>query len=92
MQQDVLGLDVAVHHVVPVRGVEGVGDFERDAHRHIDRELRLPVEAVAEVLSLHDGHDEIEKPVGVSGVVEREDVRMIEPRRQPDLAQKAIAA
>ena len=39
VQQDVLGLDVAVHDAVAVRVVERVGHLAGDAHRVVDREL-----------------------------------------------------
>ena len=48
VQQDVLGLDVAVDDAVPVRVVERVGDLARDAHGLVDRQLRLAVEPVAQ--------------------------------------------
>ena len=44
MQQDVLGLDVAVDHAVAVRVVERVGDFARDPHRFVDPELRFAIQ------------------------------------------------
>ena len=41
LQQDVLGLDVAVDDAERVRVAERVGDFARDAHRVVDRQLPL---------------------------------------------------
>ena len=38
MQENVLGLDVAVDDAVAVRVVERARDFGRDAHRVVDRE------------------------------------------------------
>ena len=35
-------------------------------------------EPVAQRLPLHDGHDEVEEAVGLAGVVERQDVRVVE--------------
>ena len=39
LEQDVLGLDVAMDDAVRVRVLERVGDLARDAHRVVDREL-----------------------------------------------------
>ena len=44
VEQDVLGLDVAVDDAVPVGVVEGIGDGRGDADRLVDAELGLAVE------------------------------------------------
>ena len=44
LQQDVLGLDVAVDHAVAVRVVERVGHVGGDPHRLVDAELGLAIE------------------------------------------------
>ena len=51
MQQDVLGFDVAMDHVVPVRVVQRVRHLGRDLHRFVDAELRLAVQLLAQRLS-----------------------------------------
>ena len=45
LQQNVLGLDVAMDHAVLVRVVERVGDLARDAQRVVDRKLPLARQA-----------------------------------------------
>jgi len=92
VQQDVLGLDVAMHDVVAVRVVERVGDFRRQSRRQIDRELAPLAKQVAQRLPLHHGHDEEDKPAGLAGVVEGENVWMREASRHPDLAHETVAA
>ncbi len=47
VQQNVLGLDVAVDVIVAVRVIESVGHLRRDLHRLVDRELRFAVQFVA---------------------------------------------
>ncbi len=78
MEQDVLGLDVAVDHAITVGIVERVGHFTGDPHRFVDAELGLAVEFVAERLALDVGHDVVEKAVGGAGVEQRQDVRVLE--------------
>ena len=51
LQQDVLGLDVAVDDAALVGEVEGGGDFLRQADGVLDRELLLAGEAAAERLA-----------------------------------------
>ena len=48
VQQDVLGLDVAVDHAVAVGVVERVGDLGGDADRVGDGELLLAVQPIAQ--------------------------------------------
>ena len=92
VQQDVLGLDVAVDHAVPVRVVERVGDLARDPHRVVDRELLLAVEPVAERLALDERHDVVEEAVGLARVEQREDVRMLQIGGELDLGEEPLGA
>jgi len=84
VQQNVLGLDVAVDDVVAVRVVERVRDLGGDAHSVVDGERVVNRQPVAQRMALHHGHDEIQESIAFAGVVEREDVRMVELRRHPD--------
>ena len=60
VQQDVLGLDVAMDDVVAVRVVERVGHLDGDAQRVVDRHGGAVREAVTQRLPLHHRHDEVE--------------------------------
>ena len=91
-QEDVLGLDVPVDHPLAVGVVERPGDGTGEFHRLVDAELLLAVQLGPERLALDVGHDVEQHAAGVPGVVEREDVRMAEPRGDLDLAEKALAA
>ena len=92
VQQDVLGLDVAVDHAVPVRIVERVGDFARDPHRFVDAELRLAIQLLAERLALDVGHDVVEEAVRRARIEQRQDVRMLQRRRRLDLDDEPLGA
>jgi hypothetical protein len=53
------------------------------------RELLLPVEPIPEGFSLHVRHDVIKEVASFTGVMERQDVGMVEPGGDFDLVQKA---
>ena len=56
VQQDVLGLDVAVDDAVPVGVVERGGDLGGDPDGVGDRELLLATQPVAQRLPVHERH------------------------------------
>ena len=91
MQEDVLGLDVAVDHVLAVRIVERTRHLARDANRLGDRQLAFALESRAECLPRHERHHIVQQAVGVAAVEERQDVRMLQPRGRTDLAQEPLA-
>ena len=62
-----------------MRVLESVGHLDRDPHRLVYGELPLPVQPLAERFAFHVGHHEVEQPVRLARVVERQDVRMLEP-------------
>ncbi len=92
VQQDVLGLDVAMHHTLCVRVVEGAGDLSCNRERVVKRELALPRQPRAETLAAHVRHYIEERAVGASRVNECQNVRVVEPRGDPDLREKSVGA
>ena len=91
-EQQVLGLDVAVDHAVPVRVLERPGGLGGDPKRRVHRQLPLPPEPVAERLALDERHGEPELAGGLARVVDREDVRVLQPGGELDLALEALGA
>ena len=91
VQQDVLGLDVAVDDVVTVRVVERVGDLARDAGRLLDRQLRRRARAGRAATARPRSASRNRRSRPPPRVEQRQDVRMAEPRRDLDLAQEALA-
>jgi hypothetical protein len=92
VQQDVLGLDVAVDHAVAVGVVERAGHFGRDTDGIGHRELAFPLESLAERFSLDKRHDVEEESVGLTRIEQRQQMRMLEVGRGLDLDQEPFRA
>src|SRR6185437_2552375 len=92
VQEDVFGLDVAMHDTPFVRVLQCVSDFARDAYRINHRELMLARESSAQCFSLHVRHHVEKKSVGGARVEQRKNVRMLQIGGKLDLLQKAFGA
>ena len=91
-EEHVLRLDVAMDDAVAVGVVQGGRGLARDPERVAHRELLLAGEAGAEGLALDVGHGEPEPAGRVARVEHGEDVRVLEPGREADLAKEALGA
>ena len=89
-EQDVLGLDIAVHDVLVVRVGQRIGDVPRDRHRVGDRQAPLANQPVAQALTRDVRHRVKQEAAGDPGVEQRQDVRVGEAGGDLDLAQKAF--
>ena len=89
VQEDILGLDVAMDNVVAMRVVERAPNLTRDAHRVVDRQLRLPGQPFPERLALDEGHDVVQQSVGVARIDEAKDMRVLEVGRDSDFGEEA---
>ena len=89
--EDVLRLDVAVHHPLAVRDGECIGDVTGERDRLLDRQGPAG-EELAERRAAHERHRVPEEPVALAGAQQRDDVRVLEPRGELDLATEAVDA
>ena len=92
IHQNIFGLDVAVHHAVPVRVVQRIGHFPGNADRLFHAQLRLAIQLVAERLALDVGHDVKQKPVRRTRVKERQNMRVLQRRGGFNLLQESLSA
>ena len=92
LEEDVLGLDVAVEHALRVGVGKRVRHLPGDAHGFLNGQLLLAIQPVAERLSLHHGHDVVKEPGDLTRIVERQDVRVTQVRCRPDLSQEPLGA
>ena len=81
-----------MHDVMAVRVGEGVRHFVRDLERIVHRQLRLALQPVAQRFALDERHDVIQRAGGIARIVDRQDVRVLQPRGKLDLAQETLAA
>jgi hypothetical protein len=89
--QDVAGLDVAVHQTRGVHGVEGVGHRLQQGAQRLDVEPTVALEHRAEVLAVDEAHRQVEHAVRVARVVDRDDVRVLQAGRDGGLPLEAVA-
>ena len=72
-----------------VRGVERVGDLRTDRERPFAFEWRLCQQQRLEVASVDEPHRQVQPAVGLAGVVDRDDVRVLERGGQLGLSEEA---
>ena len=89
-EQDVLGLDVAMHDAVLVCIAQRVGYLTREPHRFVDRKPSLAPDPAVKRLTLDVRHGEEDPSVRLAAVVQRQDVRVDQAARDADLAQEAL--
>jgi hypothetical protein len=81
-----------VHDPVPVGVVQRLGRLASDAHRVLDRKLDLPPEAIAEAFALDIGHGVPEESSTLPRVEDRQNMGMVESRRETDFSEEAFGA
>ena len=89
-EEDVFGLDVAVHHAALVRVGQRAGHLAPDAHGFLHREPVVRAQPLPHRVALDVRHHIVELVVRLSRIVDGEDVRVLEARGELDLAKEAL--
>ena len=91
-QKQVFGLDVAVDHAFPVGVTQGLDRLAGDPQRLFDRQHALAAKALPQALAPDVGHGEPEAAGALAGVIDREDVRVVETGGEADLTLEPLGA
>ena len=91
-EEDVLGLDIAVHHAPLVRVDKGRRHVAGDLQGLGEGERALPIHAVTQRLPFHARHDVVEDVVGTARVVQRDDADMVQLSADLDFTEEASRA
>ena len=91
-EEDVLGLDVAVHHALGVGIAQGIRDLAPDLHGILQRQMTLAGEAVAQRLPFDVRHDVVQEARSLARVVQRQDMWMGESGGEVDLPEESLGA
>ena len=91
VEQHVRGLDVAVDEPVRVGRVERVRDLRGDGDGPLRRQGALAPQQRLEVGPVDVAHRDEQAAVGLARLVDRDDVRVVEARREPRLAEHPVA-
>ncbi len=90
VEQHVGGLHVAMDEATRMRGVESARHLGEDPDRFPRLERAVP-QPLLEVRTLHVAHGDEEQLAELSGLVDRDDVRVVDRGRELGLPQEALA-
>ena len=80
------GFEIPMNHAVPMRIIQRARDCRCDAYRLVDRQLRFALQPSAQTFPFHEGHDVEQQPRAFARIEERQEVGMLQVRRDADLA------
>ena len=89
--EDVGGLDVAVHQAARVGRVEGVGDPRDHARGPPRRDPAALGDQVLQARALHVAHRDVEAALVLARAVDRDDVGVLQARGHERLAHEQLA-
>jgi hypothetical protein len=90
-EQDVGGLDVAVDEPGGVGGVQRGADLLDDPHGALGREAAFAPHQRSQVIPGDVAHSDVRDPVLVARVEDRDDVRVVDGRRELGFPEEALA-
>ena len=89
-EENILGFDVPVHYALRVRVLERFGDVAKDPDRIGDRQFSGALKSRAQRLAFDAGHRVIKKILFRAGEEKRNDMRVLQPRCELNLATKPV--
>jgi hypothetical protein len=92
LEQDVSRLHIPVDEALAVRVLQPFRDLAGYLERLVQRQLPLPVYPASQRLACHVGHDVVEQAIGLTGIVQRQDVGMGESGGDPDFLEETRGA
>ena len=92
LEQDVFRLDVAVNDVAGMGALQRVGDLAGELDRLAQGQLFLPVQPGPQRLPFDERHDVVEEAGGLAGVVQGQNIGMLQVGRDPDLPEEPVGA
>jgi hypothetical protein len=81
-----------MNHVVPVRISQRAGNRDGDPHGFVDRQLLFAIETGAKTLAFDKGHHIEQESVGVTGIEQWQEIRVLQIRRYLYLGQESFGA
>jgi hypothetical protein len=89
-QQDVARLHVAVHQATGMRGVQRSGDLGHDGDGALHIEPAGLFQDGAQIRSRHVAHGDEEHPAFFAGLIDRNDVRVVDRSCQMGLTDESV--
>src|SRR3954453_3886395 len=90
-EQDVRRLDITVNEAFRVGYAQGSGDLTDNRHRSLDGERSLFFEHAFEIRAVDVPHGDVEHAVDFAGLVDRDDIRVVEGGSVARLPEEPIA-
>jgi hypothetical protein len=90
--ENILGLDVPMNDAVAMSVAQRISDFPGDLQSTLNKQLLLAIQPFAQRFSFHQGHRVPQLPCRFAGVVNGEDMGMLEPGSQPNLPLKSFGS
>ena len=87
-EQDVGGFDVAVNHLLRVRGIQRGGDLAHNGDRPRRVQGTVSVEHALEVGAVYEPHVNVELAVDLAAAVDGHHMRVVQPSSGPGLAEQ----
>ncbi|HEY7622891.1 MAG TPA: hypothetical protein VH834_24165 [Solirubrobacteraceae bacterium] len=80
-----------MHEATRVRSVEGSRQLGHERNGAIGRQRSIALQQRPQIRPLHVAHRDVQPALGLAGLEDRHDPRVVDRRRQPRLGQESLA-